>query len=103
MTWELFTRCHGRCEVCDRLLLGNADRHHRQRREVGGDRLANLVLLHPECHTWVHAHPAEAREKGWIVSAYADDLLSVPVLSLGQWWLLDDEGNRTLTPDPMGV
>lgn len=95
----LWTRCHSRCEVCDRMLIGSAERHHRQRREVGGDRYANLILIHPECHTWVHAHPYEAREKGWIVSAYADPL-SVPVFSLGRWWVLDDEGSRTLGADP---
>jgi hypothetical protein len=100
VTWGLWTRCRGRCERCDRPIIGSAERHHRQRREVGGDRYANLLLLHSECHAYAHAHPEEARAKGWIVSAYATDLLSVPVYSLGRWWLLDDEGARRLAPDP---
>jgi hypothetical protein len=75
--------------------VDNLERHHRQKRITGGDRLANIVALHTACHAWVHAHPAEARESGLIVSSYAADPSEVPVMIGGTLWLLDDEGGKT--------
>jgi hypothetical protein len=79
-------------------LISSAERHHRQRREVGGDRLSNLLLLHPNCHALVHAHPEESRDKGWIVSAFARDPAIVPVAVGGAWYWLDDHGGRRVAP-----
>lgn len=98
--WEdanalLYARAGGRCECCDVALSGRAERHHRQRRRDGGDRLANLLLLAPECHAWVTTHPAVALDRGLIVSAHAADPAQVPVLWRGAVWsLLDDAGGR---------
>lgn len=97
-TLLLWARCRDRCEACGQPLGGRMERHHRQRRAVGGDRLSNLVALHPQpgCHADVHAHPEKSRERGLIVSSYAPDPALVPlVLPDGTAWLLDDEGGRT--------
>lgn len=97
--WETITpvllaRCGWRCERCGQPLVDNLERHHRQKRVTGGDRLANIVGLHTVCHAWVHAHPAESRDSGLIVSSYAADPAEVPVWIGGVRWLLDDEGGR---------
>lgn len=60
------------------------ERHHRQRRRDGGDRLSNLLAVLPECHGEIHSHPALAREHGWIVSAFAADPARVEVLQWGE-------------------
>jgi hypothetical protein len=87
---------------CGLPLGNNLERHHRQRREVGGDRLANLLALHSDCHRWITEHPAGAMEQGWIVSTAAADPALVPVrlpgLSGSAMWLLDDDGGRVPVP-----
>lgn len=89
----LMRRCGGRCERClTDVHPAYAHRHHRQRRRVGGDRLANLLVLCQSCHTWIHDHPRNAREHGWIVPASAPDPGAVPVLLHGRLRLLDDSG-----------
>lgn len=100
-TNALLRRSGGRCERrgCDLYRTG-IERHHRIRRRDGGDRLANLLALCPDCHAHITRHPAEARENGWIVTAHAADPTTVPVLIAGTWWLLDDDGGRTRTTPP---
>jgi len=86
-------RAAGRCELCGERITRAAHRHHRQRRGVGGDRLSNLVLLHPECHWQVHGSPEGARAEGFIVSSYAADPALVPVRIRGRLVLLTDDGD----------
>lgn len=110
-THALAVRSTGRtggpqCERCGRPLTAGvrAERHHRQRRRDGGDRLANLLLLcnsaPARCHQHVTEHPREAVANGWIVPATGDaDPATVPVrLADGYLYLLDDLGGRTLIP-----
>jgi hypothetical protein len=100
----LWGRANGCCERCGRPIGESAERHHRQRREVGGDRLANLLLLHSECHAWITEHPEAAQEAGWIVSTLgpiggAPDPADVPVRLPDGWlWLLRDDGGKTPAP-----
>ena len=102
-TMQLWSRCRDFCECCGEPLRGAMQRHHRQVREVGGDRLANLVGLHPHCHDWVHAHPELAMPRGLIVSRHATDPADVPLtLPDGRVVLLDDDGHYVSTPDPKG-
>jgi hypothetical protein len=72
------------CVKCGVWIRDNGSRHHRQRRQVGGHTFANVVLLCGSgttgCHGWVHAHPAEARRQGWIVSTAVEDVADVPIL-----------------------
>lgn len=93
-TMLLLGRSGSRCERCGKPLAGAMERHHRQRRRDGGDRLSNLLALHPSCHQWITEHPAEAREHGWIVSASNPDPSRMPVMIAGGWWLLDDLGGK---------
>lgn len=96
-TLALWARCRDLCEWCGDPLRGEMARHHRQRRQLGHDRLSNLVALHTDCHRYVHAHPAEARATGHIVSAYEDDPAAVVIYLPRQpaGVLLTDEGTMT--------
>lgn len=63
-------RARGRCERCNGV---GAEWHHRRTRSVRDDHRhcpCNGVLLCSGCHQWVHAHPFEARQAGWIVSRH---------------------------------
>lgn len=103
-TMILLARCGSRCERCGHPLGNELERHHRQRREVGGDRLSNLLALHSACHQQITEHPEEAREHGWIVSANgliggAPNPEDVPVrLPDGYLWLLLDDGTKRVAP-----
>ena len=95
----LQARAAGVCEACGDPLDGVCERHHRKRRQAGGDRLANLLVLHPSCHRWWTAHPARAMERGIIVSMNADPA-DVPVEGYkGRpvLLLLDDDGHGRST------
>lgn len=66
----LQARARGRCELCGQPLRDRCQRHHRKLRSQGGlDDVANLVLLHPNCHNTVHANPLWAQDHGWIVKS----------------------------------
>lgn len=97
------------CEACSDD-TGPFALHHRQAKAMGGssrpDRhaLSNLLLLcSTTCHPDAHAHPADAREHGWIVSASGDPR-STAVLWRGREVLLCDDGTvEDLPPDPWGA
>ena len=85
------------CEHCGDPLRGSGVRHHRKRRQFGGDRFANVVLLLPEHHDWIHAHPLFSRAEGWIV-ADEDDPAEWPMRLHGRdFVLLNDEGGWSRT------
>jgi hypothetical protein len=102
--WEaantlLVSRSNARCEACggklETLEPPRTVRHHRQRKAVGGDRLANLMLIHGECHLEIHANPERSRDLGHIVSVYVPDPATAPVLyQRGPTVLLDDLGTK---------
>lgn len=75
--------------------------HHRKGRHVlpglpEAHCAENLVTLCGSgttgCHGWVHAHPEESYEQGWMIRrGGAEDPADVPVLDLlGYRWLLTD-------------
>lgn len=105
----LFARSRGRCERCGERVGTQpgelrAERHHRQRRRDGGDRLANLLLLCARCHRRITDRPeseTRARERGYIVSALGvEDPAAVPVLLWGDTWVLLDDGGQAHACDP---
>jgi len=99
-TRTLLQRARNKCECCGRVLHGRAERHHRQRRGVGGDSLDNLVLVHVGCHAWAHAHPEEARADGLIVSSYGS-FADTPLHQWGtRWVMLDAAGGVAKCPPP---
>ena len=57
----------GRCQKCSG---EGTDVHHRMRRRDGGHGMWNLVLLCRTCHSWAHANPEQARDQGYIISAF---------------------------------
>lgn len=65
------------CQKCRRR-KPDLDVHHRKPKQMGGADalttygLANLVSLCRNCHSWVHAHPADAMELGLMLSQSAD-------------------------------
>lgn len=69
------------CVRCGKTIYGGS-RHHRKLRRFGDHSTANLILLCGSgttgCHGWVHAHPAESYDNGWMVRSYQDPK-SVPV------------------------
>jgi hypothetical protein len=76
---EVLTRAGGRCEGCGAPLHTRAEVHHRQAKGMGGpgikglrDYPGNLLVLHPKCHRWAHAHPRHARMVGWVVPSWSD-------------------------------
>lgn len=84
-----------RCVKCGRPIVGGS-RHHRQLRSQGGKHtVENLILLCGSgttgCHGWVHHHPADARDMGWIVSGYAEPD-ETPVYTWRGWLLLLSDG-----------
>lgn len=96
-TFTVLVRDGDRCLWCGQLLRNDVARHHRMRRREGGDRLANIVLLHRHCHEFVHGHSIEARSRGFIVSIYLDVLTKPLIDYLLRAWLLDDIGGRLAT------
>ena len=94
----LEARAAGQCEWCLDLLGGRVERHHRQRRRDGGDRLANLVLVHAHCHRHITEHPREATATGHIVRT-GHDPAEIPIL-IGRWVFLDDTRAVYNRPQP---
>jgi 5-methylcytosine-specific restriction endonuclease McrA len=46
---------------------GSLDPHHRIRRSQGGpDKAWNLVSVHRVCHRYIHEHPTEAKQRGFL-------------------------------------
>jgi|SRR5262245_53125247 len=105
--WEaantvLLVRDRWKCMCCGMDLHGRVERHHRQRRQIGGDHYDNLVCLLPEHHQRLHGNPEWATDRGLIVSMHAD-FRTTPVFAWGHSWVfLDAKGgiSRTLLDMP---
>jgi len=55
-----------RCEICAR--KGKLDLHHKAGRT--GDNYTNIATFMAVCrmcHDWIHSHPKESREKGYLI------------------------------------
>lgn len=97
-----------RCERCLSLPVDAV--HHRRPKGMGGtdvawvEQPANLVALCRGCHEWVHAHPYEARQSGWLLSKWSGMADSSPITDLSgvTVWLTDD-GSRLTRAEIIGV
>jgi hypothetical protein len=76
----LIHRAGGWCEAATPVCPGlGVSAHHRKLRSQGGDNsLENLLWVAVKCHRWIHDHPKESYEKGWMVKAW-DDPVKVAV------------------------
>lgn len=83
-------RQNGQCARC-----GNtySELHHRQRRREAGHGYEILVGLCGSDHRWAHKYPAAAKEHGYIVSPYEDDVAAVPIKTFMGWMQFDVDGN----------
>lgn len=102
----LALRSGGACEVqapgCDGWAV---DPSHRKGTGAGGRKgaaavrhhvLSNLLHACRGCHSGIHAMPAVAYWKGWMLRE-GEDPHEVPALYRGNWVLLDDSGAVTPT------
>lgn len=96
-------RDNARCVRCGKSLYNTmASLHHRRMRShpfTGLHEPSNLIWLcgsgDQKCHGYVHAHPKESYERGWLVSMVKDPA-EVPVSTfLYGSVLLDDAGGFT--------
>lgn len=99
----VWTRCGGHCEACWRPILAGVDTHHRQLRRFGDHTPANLVALHPDCHTGapnaVHRRVRWARERGLILRSWQTPAAEVLYLPDGRRVLLDPADPVYLHPE----
>lgn len=92
-------------EACARCPGGRpaAQLHHRRPRGMGSssrgstNEPSNLVCLCEPCHREIESHREQAIAEGYIVPQ-SQEPSTVPLLSRGQWVLLDDNGGRKLCP-----
>jgi 5-methylcytosine-specific restriction endonuclease McrA len=64
---ETFERDQHLCQWCKRP-GGRLVPHHRFRRSAGGrDIPEHMVSVHQLCHSYIHDHPREAQERGFLV------------------------------------
>lgn len=95
-------RAKNLCELCG-LPVVSAQYHHRNPRRMGGTSreslgwASNCLYLHPKCHENVERNRKQGLENGWL--CYSNDTPSeIPVLRMGKWVLLNDDGTITLHP-----
>lgn len=105
-------RSGGDCEVRSPWHLGRATNFsHRRHDGQGGPWSASNGLNAcgwgnaTGCHGYIHQHPEEARENGWVVPSW-QDWRTAPALIWHKGrrakHLLDDEGGCELAPFPQG-
>jgi hypothetical protein len=90
----------GRCVRCG--ASGSVQWHHRRSRRVIDDHVhcaCNGILLCPTCHATVHGTPADAKQRGLIVSSFIDEPSSIPVKTYRGWETHDCTGNRAALPE----
>ncbi len=90
-------RCH--CEACDV--------HHRKPKGMGGTSdeevaygMANLISLCRECHSRIHAHPAQSYRDGFLVQSWDNPELIKIVSSLGALKISSDGSFELEACDP---
>lgn len=66
---DLIARSNGWCEVAVPGCAGRGTQaHHRLRRAQGGKgTLKNGLWVCRACHSFIHDHPAESFERGWLI------------------------------------
>jgi hypothetical protein len=110
---KVVARSGGDCEIRTPWCQGRGrEFSHRRAEGQGGKWLATNGLFScghgnlDGCHGYLHQHPEEATEKGWIVSAWGVDQAEIEVFmwhdDRRDWWLLLPDGTAELAPFPKG-
>lgn len=86
------------CETCGGPALESMALHHRKLKSRGGkDSASNLIRVHHSCHNLatdsIHANPAIATNKGWMVSSWDDPETEPMFCPDGSWVLLKNDGS----------
>jgi hypothetical protein len=76
--------------------------HHRMRRREGLHGYENLVGLCSSDHRWVHKHPKQAAEEGYIIPISVDDISAVPIHTFMGWLTFDSDGGSAFAPELEG-
>jgi hypothetical protein len=95
-------RAHGRCERCGSP-APNGEWHHRRSRSVRDEHRhcpCNGLWLCQADHQWVHAHPFEARQTGFIVSRFTPEPGSIALTSPWGIRLHDCQGGTQYQEQP---
>lgn len=98
-------RAANRCEVCGIGVGEGAQYHHRRPRRMGGTsdpqagQASNGMYLHAGCHRKVEENRLRSLGYGWLLPSEADPSKS-PVVIVGAWRLLSDDGAYLLARDP---
>lgn len=83
------------CVRCGRVA---SHTHHRMMRSQAPKnavhRIENVIRLCHECHGWVHAHPAESYERGWLVRSWSTPLEEPVTYPGGGLFFLSGRGTR---------
>ena len=103
----VMSRNGGRCEpqVSPHCAKYASEWHHRKMRsQLGPDTIPNGLAVCPACHRYIHRHPEESYDKGYLVRSHYDED-SVPVLLptrfFGRrWQILTPTGDYTPTAPP---
>jgi 5-methylcytosine-specific restriction enzyme A len=84
-------------ECCVRCHYPACDVHHRKPKGMGGTSdeevafgLANLISLCRECHSYIHAHPAESYKLGYLVRSWDNPELVKIETNLGSLEIRSD-------------
>ena len=96
------TRDFHRCVRCKSPAV-KGDWHHRRSRSVVDEHQhcpCNGINLCRTCHDWIHQHPFEARQQGWIVSRHASPPDEPVFAEQHGWVLLTCDGEVTPAADP---
>lgn len=72
----IYERAGGYCEAGGLPLSGEVALHHRKLRSQSGEHtVANLILVHGDCHRAIHANPHRSYELGHMVRRREDPAL----------------------------
>jgi len=94
-------RANGYCETCGGVAKESMALHHRKLKSRGGkDEISNLIWIHHGCHNLdtnsIHANPAIAESKGWMVGSWQEPEETPMVYADGSIVLLRQDGNIQL-------
>lgn len=101
---QIRKRANDRCEMCGAITAYHQV-HHRRPRGMGGSKdtasgtAANGLWVHPSCHAKIESDREKAYEKGYLVYQ-GHDPAKVPVKIGLHWYLLDEDGSRSLWSGP---